>query len=176
MFRLISDFFRLLFLSIWNLFAVVGLLVVIVLALALTEMPEWPKPDPVGSLFGCSEPCIIAGNNGGSVWRFVEAAQAVKKGAREKVVIDGYCASACAIFADLVRPKVCVTRKASFGFHKARFTIDDLTVYADPPHSEDVLGWVRKNGGFPAEKMLDMKFPETRRFWPLCPEASKARK
>lgn len=122
--------------------------------------------------------CVIRHNPGGEINKFVAAAQAVRQGALRQVIIDGPCLSACAIFADLARQRVCVTDRASFGFHKARLysvlpARGGGTRYRevrreDPRHSADIAGWVQRHGGFPHEGYLMMDARQATQFWRRC--------
>ena len=103
----------------------------------------------------------------------------MRAGAKRLVVIDGPCISACVIFADQARSRVCVTSRAQFGFHKAR----DIAVAplrggamlymelgrSDPPHSRDIARWVKRHGGFPSEGLLVMSAKQATQFWHRCP-------
>lgn len=48
----------------------------------------------------CSDPCTIRSNNGGVIVDFENAGDAIRAGARQMLVIDGFCASACMVLAD----------------------------------------------------------------------------
>lgn len=131
------------------------------------------------ALGGCGEPCVIRYSPGGDVALFQAAAKAVRAGARRRVIIDGPCLSACAIFADMVRSRVCITSRASFGFHKASVfavhTSSDgtgqklrLVAREDPPQSRDISNWVRRNGGFPTRGMRTMSNRQAARFFRRC--------
>ena len=79
------------------------------------------SPSPFELVFGyCGirDPCFIAPNNGGQVYLFVQAARAVNRGDKNLVVINTACASACALFADMARERVCIGELAVFQFHK----------------------------------------------------------
>jgi hypothetical protein len=122
--------------------------------------------------------CVIRYNPGGEINRFLAAAQAVRAGALRQVVIDGPCLSACAIFADIARERVCITNRASFGFHKARlYAVQPArggrshyreVRREDPRHSRDIAGWVHRNGGFPHEGYLVMDARQASQFWRPC--------
>ncbi len=152
--------------------------IVLCAALALA-FPASASAGVLKNLFGCTgHSCTIAGNMGGDVDTFTEAAhEALRKGV--SVQIDGACYSACALFADLARPNVCVTRHAEFGFHQetviysyrgeAFITFEPGTYGdSDPPHSPDILAWVYAKGGFPAQGLLMMRSAQAARFWPRC--------
>ena len=79
------------------------------------------SPSPFDLVFGnCGirDPCFIAPNDGGQVYLFVQAARAVNRGDKNLVVINTACASACALFADMARERVCIGELAVFQFHK----------------------------------------------------------
>ena len=125
-------------------------------------------------LFHCKDPCIISDNMGGVIEQFQRAAIAVRAGARTLIVVDGECPSSCAWFADLVRPKACITRRASFAFHKFRepqeWVVNGVsqvipTNFTDPPHSSDIDSWVKKGGGYPRDGYLFMSYEEAKDFF-----------
>lgn len=140
--------------------------VVIVGYIQLVEKPY------VDTLFRCGDPCIIKENMGGSADAFLFAAREILAGARSQVVVDGYCASACAYFADKARPRVCVTKNAVFAFHQGTLELRDITEQNDPRlivvHSPDIEQWVKKRGGYPADGFLEMTFRDAKRLWPPC--------
>lgn len=122
-------------------------------------------------------PCIIRSNPGGNLYAFQSAARQVLAGARELVVIDGLCASGCAIFADMARARVCITRRADFQLHKGRSFVPRKVAnaerlvfvgYFDPPHSEDIASWVKQHGGFPEKGMLRLPYAEAAKIWRTC--------
>lgn len=127
--------------------------------------------DPVGALFSCRNPCRIRHNNGGAITLFMLAAKALSIGhaGHTKVVIDGDCASACAIFADFARANICITRRAAFLFHKASVRENGKIMFRfDPPQSPDIYEWVNDHYGFPENKMLRMQYSEAQQFWRPC--------
>ena len=81
---------------------------------------------------------------------------------KERVIIDGICNSACTLVFGIVAPnKVCVTPRASLGFHQAYYdkaftfgikvtslegTSDLMSYYPDT-----VKDWIRRNGGLSTE-------------------------
>jgi hypothetical protein len=86
---------------------------------------------------------------------------------RERLVIDGICNSACTLFLGIIPlERVCVTPKASLGFHEAYIDKSwtfgvrvasasgtaDLLAYYPPP----VKDWIRRKGGL-TPKMKHLK-------------------
>lgn len=160
-----------------NTLLATGLLLAGLLA-APHAQAQVPPHDAFGSVFGpCrGETCIIRSNPGGNVRQFMAAASEILREGRRVVVIDGPCASACVIFADIARERVCITRNARFGFHKATVYRAErgnrATMRAvgrrDPAHSADIANWVRRNGGFPARGMRFMTNDQAGQFWRRC--------
>jgi len=112
---------------------------------------------------GCGNPCTVQSNNGGRIIDFEDAGDAIRSGARQKLVIGGFCASACMVMADRARPRACITSSATFAYHK--------TNYNRPiPLRGDLRGWIVRHGGFPAFHGTPGIMPNevARHFWPLC--------
>jgi hypothetical protein len=113
-------------------------------------------------LDNCGDPCMIEHNNGGVIADFENAGDAIHDGARQMLVIDGYCASACMVMADRARPRACITSRAQFGYHE--------TNYVRPiPLSADLNGWVMNHGGYPSYAAMGiMPNQAAQQFWPVC--------
>ncbi|MBP9711398.1 MAG: hypothetical protein KBD50_04055 [Candidatus Pacebacteria bacterium] len=156
-----------------------------------------PLSLPVSTVFGdCGDPCIVRDNDGGAIALFNSVAITVRK-ANILLVIDGYCASACALIADTARPNVCITANANFYFHMATYTkAKDPVASIEMPlpgtpewyagvesgeliaerfptkQSPDILKWIEEQGGFPLgfklEEMLGMNALQASEFWPIC--------
>ena len=100
---------------------------------------------------------VIRRDHGGEVDKYkAKYAQARDRG--DRVIIDGICNSACTLVIGIVpRNKICVTPRASLGFHEAYTVVNypfkqkvasaagtrDLMYY----YSEPVLDWIERNGG-----------------------------
>jgi hypothetical protein len=162
---------------------VICLLALLLVCFTLPASAQSGEAAVRGALGNCGQPCVVHDNPGGSVRLFEAAAEAVLSGARNLVVIDGPCASACAIFADIARERVCITDRASFRFHKASLVEVSteangarhvaLLERSDPPHSRDIARWVARHGGFPTQGMRVMSSREARAFWRRCSAAPK---
>lgn len=118
-------------------------------------------------------PCVIRKNNGGILEEFQAAAKAVLETNGLALIIDGDCMSACAVLADMARPKVCITEHAMFWFHKGynrNFKPGKPLFRFDPPHAQDIRSWVKYMGGFPTDDahMLKMHVTEAKWHWPMC--------
>lgn len=123
------------------------------------------------------DPYRITYSLGGDLYQFLMAAEAVKHGVKKKIIIDGFCASACVVFADVVRSKVCITPQARFGIHRGTKTyrrpgllgayhIESLYFYVE--HSPGITAWIEQKGGQPYEGLLMMEAHEARKFWKAC--------
>jgi hypothetical protein len=111
----------------------------------------------------CGDPCVVSHNTGGRVMDFEDAGDAIRRGARQKLVIDGYCASSCMILADRARPKACITHRARFGYHR--------TNRGRPiPLRGDLNRWIVANGGYPAFNGRPGVMPNevAARYWRRC--------
>jgi hypothetical protein len=138
-----------------------------------------PTKSPIELAFpSCGKPCIITFSKGGKLDDFAKAAISLKED--DMVVIDGVCISACALFADVARPQVCVTPKAVFVFHAGYdhglTRRDGSPLRIDPPHSLDIRRYVYELGGFTESEewseLPALAYPDTLDFWPLCKKDS----
>ena len=100
---------------------------------------------------------------------------------KERVIIDGICNSACTmVFGIVPMNKICVTPKASLGFHQAyydkaftfgiKITSSDGTSDLMSYYPDTVKDWIRRNGGLTTE-MKKIKNGED--LWKIvdpCPE------
>ena len=99
----------------------------------------------------------ITGDHGGYVAEYKARYQRIRD-RHERVIIDGTCNSACTlVFGIVPLNKICVTPRASVGFHQAYYdraftfgikvtslegTADLMSYYPDR-----VRDWIRRNGG-----------------------------
>jgi hypothetical protein len=122
---------------------------IMVVALALVAMPVR------------AEVRIIA-SPGGQVGPFLDLFEKVRESG-ERVVIDGPCLSACTLVLSIVpNDRICVTRRAIFGFHAARSVDRRGRLYAEPEASEAVLeaypapvrDWISRRGGLTSRLLL----------------------
>ncbi len=81
----------------------------------------------------------------------------------ERVVIDGPCLSACTLVLTMLPwHRICVTRRAVFGFHAARSMDEYGRTMPEPEISEIVLeaypppvrNWIRRRGGLTSRVLL----------------------
>ena len=100
---------------------------------------------------------------------------------KERVIIDGICNSACTlVFGIVPMNKICVTPRASIGFHQAyydkAFTFgikvtssegtSDLMSY----YPNTVKDWIRRNGGLTTEMKKIKNGEELWKIVDPCPE------
>jgi len=142
--------------------------------------------DTLGCMGGPNTTCIINNNSGGSVQRFTQAAELVKQGARKRVVVDGYCASACTIAADIAKERFCITQYSLMAFHKGtehgltwtKFNLLGREMlfgpmpqdrFFDPAYSPKIQAWIDSMGGLPADgRTITMPFDVARTIWKTC--------
>jgi hypothetical protein len=96
---------------------------------------------------------------------YVEAYRAKYEQVRDsgkRVVIDGVCNSACTMVLGIVpRDRICVTPRASFGFHEAYYdtshtfgikvTSGEGTSELMSTYPPEVKAWIKRNGGLTTE-------------------------
>jgi hypothetical protein len=104
----------------------------------------------------------ILASPGGQVGPFIDLFEKVRNSG-ERVVIDGPCLSACTLVLSMVpQERICVTRRAVFGFHAARSMDRRGRLYAEPEASKLVLqaypgpvkDWIVRRGGLTSRLLL----------------------
>ena len=99
----------------------------------------------------------------------------------ERVIIDGICNSACTLVLGIVPlSKVCVTPKASLGFHQAYydkswtfgFTVTSYAGTADLEsyYPQSVRDWISRNGGLTPEMKRVKNGPDLWAMVDPCPD------
>jgi hypothetical protein len=127
------------------------------------------------SVSGASATMRISDDIGGRIGAYVDQYSAVKNSG-ERVVIDGACLSACTLVLGIVpRSKICVTRRATLGFHAAwmpgpsgKPVPSNVGTQAlwdmYPAH---VRHWITSRGGLSA-KMMFLRGRELMSMYPEC--------
>ena len=103
----------------------------------------------------------ITRDHGGYVEEYKAKYERIAKNG-ERVIIDGICNSACTlVFGIVPMNKICVTPKASLGFHQAYYdkaftfgikvTSSDGTSDLMSYYPDTVKDWIRRNGGLTTE-------------------------
>src|ERR1700751_1692254 len=112
---------------------------------------------------------------GGQVGPFLDLFEQVRDSG-ERVVIDGPCLSACTLVLSMVPSnRICVTRRAVFGFHAARSIDRRGRTYAEPEASQIVLqtypagvrNWIRSRGGL-TSRLRRLRGRELAALYPTC--------
>jgi hypothetical protein len=117
----------------------------------------------------------IVSDPGGQIGPYLKTFAALRNSG-ERVVIDGPCLSACTLVLGIVpRNRICVTRRASLGFHAAWHPGNNgrprlsrggtqLLMRIYPPH---VRAWIRRRGGL-TSRMKYLRGRELTRMYPIC--------
>jgi hypothetical protein len=125
------------------------------LALAFAPVHSRAQDATVGAHIEVPADVWIVSDRGGEIVQYVVEFTALERsGAR--VIIDGPCLSACTLILGIIpSARLCVTPRASFGFHAA-WRLDDHGRQIDSPagtrflistYPEPVRAWIIKNGG-----------------------------
>jgi hypothetical protein len=121
----------------------------------------------------------ISDDVGGRIGKYVDAYAAVRASG-EMVMIDGACLSACTLVLGIVpRDRICVTRKATLGFHAAWMPGPE----GKPVHSvvgtqalwevypQHLKRWINARGGL-QRKMIFLRGRELTSMYPECRPSS----
>lgn len=112
---------------------------------------------------------------GGQVGPFLDLFEKVRESG-DRVVIDGPCLSACTLVLSIVPgERICVTKRAVFGFHAARSVDRRGRFYAEPEASEAVLAaypgpvrdWISRRGGL-TSRLLLLRGRDLAAIYPRC--------
>jgi hypothetical protein len=117
----------------------------------------------------------ISDDIGGRIGAYVDQYSQVRNSG-EKVVIDGACLSACTLVLGIVpRSKICVTRRATLGFHAAWMpgpngkpvpsNVGTQALWDMYP--QHVRQWINSRGGLTA-KMMFLRGRELMAMYPEC--------
>lgn len=114
---------------------------------------------------GAQETIDVYDNHGGRVADY-NTRWAANAARGVKVRIVGPCKSACTVLlGHIPRSRICVTPKASFGFHLARLQTATDTLWRAYP--SDIQTWINQRGGL-THKFIWMRSPDTYRFFKKC--------
>jgi hypothetical protein len=101
----------------------------------------------------------IADDRGGNIGEYWSRFTALRN-AKEQIVIDGICSSACTMVLGIVpRDRICVTDNAALGFHAAyRPGFLGLRIVNEPAtrtlmaiYPDAIRQWLARNGGLGSE-------------------------
>jgi hypothetical protein len=112
---------------------------------------------------------------GGRIDRYLEKFARLRD-SHEQVIVDGTCNSACTLLLGTIpRNKICMTKRASLGFHAA-WVFDDDGNQVQSPSWTSVLwrnyppmirDWITRNGGL-TRHMIFLRGNELYAMYPLC--------
>jgi len=144
----------------------------------------WRRGLALALTLGCAGPALadyrITRDHGGEIKSY-EAKYTHLRDKGERVIIDGICNSACTLLLGILPPgKVCVTPRASLGFHQAYFDqrwtagikvisysgTAELMEY----YPQSVKEWIARHGGLTTQMK---KVTNGRELWALvdpCPD------
>jgi hypothetical protein len=123
----------------------------------------------------------IREDRGGRIGAYVDKYKGLRSSG-EKVIIDGYCVSACTIVLGSVPPdKICVTSRAKLGFHaawnpgsKGRQIADaEATQNLYSMYPSEVRHWIDQRGGL-SPRMIFLSGRELAAMYPPCYLDSRA--
>ena len=122
----------------------------------------------------------ITRDHGGYIEEYKARYQQIRA-TRQRVIIDGICNSACTlVFGIVPLNKICVTPRASLGFHQAYYdksftfgikvtslegTSELMSYYPDT-----VRDWIRRNGGLTTEMKMIKNGAELWKIVDPCPD------
>jgi len=119
---------------------------------------------------------VISGDNGGRIDRYLNKFEQVRASGQQ-VVIDGPCLSACTLVLSAVpKDRICVTNKASLGFHAAwEFSDSGGVVRSNggtnllmAHYPTNVRQWIQRKGGLRA-RMIFLRGNELAAMYHPCP-------
>jgi hypothetical protein len=124
----------------------------------------------------------IADDRGGQIGAYLDKYHSLRTSG-ETVIIDGYCVSACALVLGMVpRNKICVTARASLGFHAAwdpganghEVINRGATRMLYSMYPSSVRRWITAQGGLKAQLILLRGVELTSMYRPCNPDMKTA--
>ncbi|WP_204115204.1 hypothetical protein [Shimia biformata] len=116
---------------------------------------------------------VIAHDRGGNVVNYARRVSAAKHN-NTHVTFKGKCQSACTMFLALPKHQTCISRGASFSFHRAYGASSDMnawgTRYLLKSYPEWVIDWIDQKGGL-SNKLLRMDYKYASQFLSTCSPA-----
>lgn len=117
----------------------------------------------------------IRASAGGEVTQYLTLFELVRESG-ERVVIDGPCLSACTlVLSTIPEERICVTRRAVFGFHAARavdqngrqFPASSATRLIAATYPLQIRAWIMRHGGL-SNKLILLRGRELAQMYPPC--------
>jgi hypothetical protein len=118
----------------------------------------------------------IVSDPGGEVTAYIRKFHEVRDSG-QRVVIDGPCLSACTLLTGIIpRDRVCVTNRASLGFHAASY-YDDVSRSLVPTRAGSrvvmrlyppaIRSWIERHGGL-TPTLIQLHGPELTALYSTC--------
>jgi hypothetical protein len=117
----------------------------------------------------------IDGDSGGRIDQYLSRFEELR-GSGERVIVDGPCNSACTLLlGKLPRSHICVTARASLGFHAA-WTPDETGHPVSSPswtrvlwsnYPQQIRHWISRHGGL-TPRMIYLRGHELTSMYPRC--------
>jgi hypothetical protein len=137
----------------------------ILVGAAVTVLAIWPA----------SATMRITNNGGGEIGPYLDRlTQLLNSG--QRVAIDGPCLSACTLLLGVIpRERLCVTRRARFGFHAAwrpneaglQVTSPEGTQLMMTIYPQEIRDWISRHGGL-TPRMMYLTGRELAAMYPAC--------
>ena len=112
---------------------------------------------------------------GGRIDRYLQRFSKLRHSG-ERIIVDGTCNSACTLLLGTIpRSRICVTERASLGFHAA-WVFDGHGNQVESPvwtsvlwrnYPQSVREWIKRNGGL-TPRMIFLRGNELTALYPLC--------
>jgi hypothetical protein len=129
----------------------------------------------LAGLVSASAAVRIGGDRGGQIGPYLSQF-ATMRDSGQRVVVDGSCLSACTLVLGTVpRERICVTRRANFGFHAAWnvapsgaavFSAEGTQLLWDV-YPAPVRQWITRHGGL-TPRMIYLRGRELSAMYPTC--------
>jgi len=112
---------------------------------------------------------------GGRIDRYLQRFAKLRNSG-ERIIVDGTCNSACTLLLGTIpRSRICVTERASLGFHAA-WVFDGQGNQVESPtwtsvlwrnYPQTIRTWIKRNGGL-TPRMIFLRGNELMAMYPLC--------
>jgi len=129
----------------------------------------------LAGLTSASADTRIYNDRGGRIEDYISRFSALRQSG-ERVIVDGPCLSACTMVLGAVpRSRICVTPRATFGFHAAwlptgygstvRSPLGDRVLWASYPPA--VRQWINRHGGL-SRRLILLRGQALTAMYPTC--------
>jgi hypothetical protein len=132
----------------------------------------------IGALMGINSAWAtirVRDDPGGRIDKYLKRFEKLRD-SDEQIVVDGTCNSACTLLLGTIpSSRICVTKRASLGFHAA-WVFDDYGNQVQSPswtrvlwrnYPSNIRDWIKRNGGL-TRRMIFLRGTELIAMYPLC--------